>query len=349
MGRPLRIERVGGWYHITGRGNERKAIFRDNRDRFHFVGLMAGMVARFRIILHAYQLMDNHYHLIVQLTEKNLSRAGQWLNVSYVNWFNLRHERSGHLFQGRFKSYVVDPMEWGLELSRYVHLNPVRVRELGLGKSDRGQIRAGLHGRPDLAVVKERLRLMRRNQWGSYRAYAGLAKKPEWLECDVILGMLGGRTSDRRKNYREYVESALREGLPRSPWESLQENVVLGGAAFLEKLRSHVRGNAREQRGVARLGRVRPSFGEVIAALEKLKGQSWEELCGRHGDSNRDLALYIGQRTCGLTLKELALMAGMNDYTAVSMAIRRFEKRLEHAATDRQRMQELCQMLNVPM
>jgi putative transposase len=94
MGRPLRIERAGGWYHVTGRGNERKAIFRDNRDRFRFLGLLAGMVERFRVVLHAYQLMGNHYHLIVELTEENLSRAGQWLNVSYSSWFNLRHRRS---------------------------------------------------------------------------------------------------------------------------------------------------------------------------------------------------------------------------------------------------------------
>jgi REP element-mobilizing transposase RayT len=83
--------------------------------------------------------MDNHYHLILELTELNLSRAGQWLNGSYSTWFNRRHRRCGHLFQGRFKAVIVDPEEWGLALSRYVHLNPVRIRRLGLGKSDRAR------------------------------------------------------------------------------------------------------------------------------------------------------------------------------------------------------------------
>ena len=83
MSRPLRIERAGGWYHLTGRGNERRSIYRDNRDRQHFCELLAEMVARFRLRLHAFVLMDNHYHLIVELTEPNLSRAGQWFNVSY--------------------------------------------------------------------------------------------------------------------------------------------------------------------------------------------------------------------------------------------------------------------------
>jgi len=87
MSRPLRIERAGGWYHLTARGNERRPIFRDNRDRAHFCDLLGEMVARFRVRLHAFVLMDNHYHLVVELTEPNLSRTGQWLNVSYSVWF----------------------------------------------------------------------------------------------------------------------------------------------------------------------------------------------------------------------------------------------------------------------
>src|SRR6266498_2435192 len=133
MARPLRIEQAGGWYHITTRGNERRAIFRSDRDREHFLEVLAEMTRRFGVRLHAYVLMDNHYHLLLQLTEPNLSRAVQWLNVSYSIWFNRRHRRSGHLFQGRFKSVVLDPIQWGLELSRYVHLNPVRVGRMGLG------------------------------------------------------------------------------------------------------------------------------------------------------------------------------------------------------------------------
>jgi putative transposase len=349
MGRPLRIERAGGWYHVTGRGNERKAIFRDNRDRFRFLGLLAGMVQRFRVVLHAYQLMDNHYHLIVELTEPNLSRAGQWLNVSYSSWFNLRHRRSGHLFRGRFKSVVVDPGEWALALSRYVHLNPVRLGSLGLGKVEQQRIRAGAGGAPELRLVKERLRRLRRNQWGSYRAYAGLAKRPAWLTCEVILEMLGGPKSDREKNYRKYVEGALREGTPESPWEHLQEQVVLGGKGFLAKLRRHVSGDAREQRGVARLASARPEFSQVIAAMEKLKGKSWLEFRDRHGDGGRDLALYVGQRVCGMKLRELAAATGMTEYSAASIAIRRFEGRLKRSRFDRDQLKQLYQMLNVEL
>jgi REP-associated tyrosine transposase len=118
MARALRIERPGGWYHVTARGNERKSIYLDEADRRHFCQLLSQAVASFGLTLHAYVLMDNHYHLMLELAEANLGRAMQWLGVSYSVWFNRRHQRSGHLFQGRYKAIVVEPLGWGLELSR---------------------------------------------------------------------------------------------------------------------------------------------------------------------------------------------------------------------------------------
>lgn len=349
MSRPLRIERAGGWYHLTGRGNERRAIFRGNQDRVHFCELLGEMVVRFRVRLHAYVLMDNHYHLVVELTEPNLSRTGQWLNVSYSVWFNRRHRRSGHLFQGRFKSVVVDPVQWGLELSRYVHLNPVRVGRLGLGKAERQKQRVGATGAPDARMVKERLTRLRRYRWSSYRAYVGLGKRPEWLECETVLELGGGRKEERQRNYREYVESAVREGLRKNPWGALQDQVVLGGEEFLQKLRAHVRGNAREQRGAKRLGQMRPKLEEVIANVEKVKGQTWGELRDRHGDEGRDLVLYLGRRACGIKLGQLAVVAGMSDYKAVSIAIRRYEGQLRRNKSRRELLRRICQMSNVEM
>src|ERR1044071_7225824 len=114
MARPLRIEKAGGWYHVTARGNERKSIYRDDQDREHFLELLQEVVLRFRVRLHGYVLMDNHYHLLLELTEPNLSRAVQWLNVSYSVWFNRRRRRSGHFFHGRFKSVAVERDEWAL-------------------------------------------------------------------------------------------------------------------------------------------------------------------------------------------------------------------------------------------
>src|ERR1051325_2739558 len=287
MSRPLRIERAGGWYHLTARGNERRAIFRDDRDRAHFCELLGQMVSLYRVRLHAFVLMDNHYHLLMELSEPNLSRTGQWLNVSYSVWFNRRHRRSGHLFQGRFKSVLVDPTQWGLELSRYVHLNPVRTGRMGLGKVERQKRREGASGAPEDGAVKERIARLRQYRWSSYRAYMGLGKRPDWLEGGQGLGVGGGKKEERKRNYREYVESAVREGLKASPWEQVQEQVVLGGGEFVEKLRALVSGNALEQRGARRLAQARPKLEEVIRNLEKVKGQPWAEFRDRHGDEGR--------------------------------------------------------------
>src|SRR5262250_1418442 len=108
MARPLRIERPGGRYHVTARGNERKAVYRDDSDRAHFLELLSENTERFALRVHAYVLMHNHFHLMVETPQANLSRAMHWLNLSYSVWFNRRHNRAGHLFQGRFKSVVVE-------------------------------------------------------------------------------------------------------------------------------------------------------------------------------------------------------------------------------------------------
>ena len=107
MARSLRIERPGAWYHVRARGNERRNIVRDDRDRQHWCELFAELAIRFRIVIHSYVLMDNHYHLLLETPLANLSRAMQWLNVSYTVWFNRRHGRVGHLFQGRYKAILV--------------------------------------------------------------------------------------------------------------------------------------------------------------------------------------------------------------------------------------------------
>jgi REP element-mobilizing transposase RayT len=349
MARPIRIERVGGWYHITARGNERRAIYRDNRDRQHFCELLGEMVSQLNLVLHAFVLMDNHYHLLVELREANLSRAAQWLNVSYSLWFNRRHGRCGHLFQGRFKSVIVDSKQWGLGLSRYIHLNPVRTGKLGLSKPEQQRMRAGASGAPEAAVVRKRTSQLRRYRWSSYRAYIGLAKAPEWLECQTVLKLGGGRKGEERRNYREYVEAALREGLAKSPWEELKEQVVLGSQEFVSGLKEHLTGDEREQRGARRLREQRPDLARVIRCVEEVKGQKWEKFRDRHGDNGRDLVLYLGRKVCGLKLKDLAQSVEAKEYATVAMAVKRFETGLKKGKSPQEEYRRVMQMLNVKM
>jgi putative transposase len=328
MARPVRIEIPGGWYHVSARGNEGRRVFVDDKDRVRLVELLAEWVERFDVRLHAYVLMDNHYHLLVETPQANLSPAMQWLGVSYTVWFNRRHGRVGHLFQGRFKAVVLEAETAAVELSRYLHLNPVRVGRLGLGKMAQRRSALGMIDKPDAQQVAGRLEQLRRYPWSSYRAYVGRAKPPGWLTRRRVLGMVGGGSgSERQQAYRRYVEEAVREGLAESPWQRLEAGVVLGGQKFVERMRRHLRGDEREQPQLRRL-QARPSWEQVVAAVEKVKGQRWETFRDRYGDWGRDLALYVGRRRAGMRLRQLAEAAGGVDYGSAAGAVQRFAQRL---------------------
>src|SRR2546428_13595204 len=148
MARALRIEIPGGRYHLTARGNERKDIFWGDTDRFHLLELLGELTERFGVRVQAYVLMNNHYHLLLETPEPNLSRSMQWLNGSYCVWFNERHRRDGHLLQGRFRSFIIEDDAGWQEVARYVHLNPARPKRLGLDQAARAASHAGLPERP---------------------------------------------------------------------------------------------------------------------------------------------------------------------------------------------------------
>ena len=326
MARPLRMERAGAWHHVTARGNERRAIYRDEKDRAHFCQLLGETVKVFAWRLHAYVLMENHYHLLVETPEPNLGRGMQWLNTSYSVWFNRRCQRVGHLFQGRFKSIVVDPAGWALALSRYVHLNPVRVGGLGLDKSARQRDRVGVGGKPAVKEVQGRVNRLRGYRWSSYRAYVGLAKAPSWLRCERILELGGGRQQRARVSYRRYVEAAIRQGLGESPWENLRAQTALGGAEFARRVAGGLglaRRNSRRRRELAR-----PTVAQIIAAVEEVKGEKWERFRDRHGDWGRDMVFYLGRKDWAVKLRELGDCAGGTEEMAVSVAARRFAQRV---------------------
>jgi REP-associated tyrosine transposase len=170
VARPLRIEFEGALYHLTGRGNARQRIFADEADCARFVQLLSDSLRRYDIALHAYVLMGNHYHLMAETRQVNLSRWMHWLITAYTVYFNRRHRLAGHLFQGRYKSIVIEAEGYLLSLSRYLHLNPVRGKVIG---------------RADPLQRRQRLRAWR---WSSYRGYSGLAKQESWIEEELILG-----------------------------------------------------------------------------------------------------------------------------------------------------------------
>jgi putative transposase len=127
MARPLRISYPGAFYHVTSRGNEQKAVFKSTPDRERFLEYLESSVQRYNAIIHAYCLMDNHYHLLLETPDGNLSRIMAHINGAYTMYFNIKRKRFGHLFQGRYKAILVEADEYAEELSRYIHLNPVRA------------------------------------------------------------------------------------------------------------------------------------------------------------------------------------------------------------------------------
>jgi putative transposase len=317
MARPLRVDIEDGWYHVTARGDHRQEIFSDERDHGHFVELLKEMSERFRVGVMAYVCMGNHYHVMVRTPDANLSRAIQWLNISYSVWFNKRHEETGHVFQGRFKSIVVEGAAWGLELSQYVHLNPVRINELGQGKRQRAADRAGVSRPPTAEEVKLRLVKLRGYRWSSYRAYAGYSGKPDWLDSEELLARAGGEGK-----YREQVEDRIRQGVEETPWAQVKLGISLGTVEFAKVVRARLKSGREmsEKRGL----RKQVGFEDVVAVVERLTGDPWPVFCERHGDKRRDLVLWVARRCTGLTLAELGQKAGGMDYAAVTMAVRRF-------------------------
>lgn len=322
MARPLRIEFPGARHHVMARGNERRAIFRDNADRRQFVQLLSVLPERFGVALHAWVLLDNHYHLLLETPEANLGRACQWLNVSYSVWFNRRHERSGHLFQGRFKSALVEPSNW-LEVARYVHLNPVRVAGLGLGKIERARQRSAAARDPGATLVSRRLGVLRGYRWSSYRALAGLAPLPAWLAENPFLQARKGQTREEaRRAFREYHEAPLREGRLESVWDRMVGGAVLGSAAFADSVKDRLKGLSREVSGASRW---RPSVGwePIVRAVEAEQGERWEVFRDRYGDWGRDLALYLGRMRGRMTLRELGARVGGLGAAATGQAVNR--------------------------
>ena len=214
MSRPLRIEFAGALYHITSRGDRREAIYEDDEDREAFLDVLAEVVVRYNWICHAFCLMTNHFHLVIETVEGNLSKGMRQLNGVYTQASNRRHHRVGHLFQGRFKGILVDKEAYLLELIRYVVLNPLR---------------AGMVDLPE------------QWPWSSYRATMGEVPVPKWLEVDAILSHFGTEVEEARQHYRCFVMDGVGQGI----WEKLRQQIYLGGEDFVERMqaKSKIEGN----------------------------------------------------------------------------------------------------------
>jgi putative transposase len=232
MARPLRIEFPGAIYHVTSRGDRREPIFEDDADRHTFLTVIAQATERFDAVILAYCLMDNHYHLVVHTRRGNLSRLMQQLNGVYTQTYNRRHNKVGHLFQGRFKGILVDENAYLLEVCRYVDLNPLRARMV----RDPGKW-----------------------PWSSYRAHTGQATSPAWLDTPTVHGYLLGRdavtAADRRRAGLRYA-ALVAAGKGVKLWdEALAHQIFLGGQKFVERMQALMEKDTSSAKDIPRLQR----------------------------------------------------------------------------------------------
>lgn len=318
MARALRIDIRDGWYHITNRGLDRQRIFEDTRDYGHFLELLGEMHERYLVRVHAYVLMANHYHLLIQTPEANASQAMQWLNMSYSLWFNCRHNRVGPLFQGRFQSVLIEgDGAWVLEACFYLHLNPVCTRALGLDKRGRKVEGRGLRS-PNAEQTRARMERLRSYRWSSYRAYAGYCQKAEWLETGEVLRRSGGR-----ERLRKRIENYLMQEMNEDKIMALKARLLLGSTAFVEAMKQRISKMSKEQPDRKILER-HVTFNQIVSVVEKEIGEKWNRFFNRHGDKGRDMVLYLARKRSGLTLREIGECAGGLEYKTVGKAIERF-------------------------
>ena len=210
MARPLRLELAGALYHVTSRGDGREDIYRSDDDRLAWLDTLAQVCARFNWVCHAYCQMDNHYHLVIETPEANLSKGMRHLNGVYTQRYNRSHQRVGHVFQGRFKAILVEKDSYLLELARYVVLNPLREK-----------------------VVRQ----LNHWPWSSYLATCGQVAAPDWLQTDFILSQFSKQRARAIAKYITFVQEG--KGLP-SVWEQLQGQIYLGSTAFVEKMQVQI-------------------------------------------------------------------------------------------------------------
>lgn len=318
MGRPLRIEYPGAVYHITSRGNERQTIYRDKKDKVRFLKIIADTSIKFQIVVYAYVLMDNHFHLLLETPQGNLSQVMQKINVSYTNGFNARYKRSGHLFQGRYQAIIVDKDSYLMELSRYIHLNPIRA-----------------------GIVEK----VEDYPWSSYADYLDPKKAVKWLETKWVLEQFSKTLLNACKMYKQFVD----EGVNRSsPFKEAYLGVVLGSAPFVERMKSKLDGMASDKEiptlrrcqaelTLARIDQVVSDFYEIT--LDLLHRRSKE------GNWYQQVAVYFAKSLTHLKNSEIGDHYGGRHYSTVTKIMVRMSEKIKENQKIRQEVKKIEELL----
>ena len=276
MARPLRIELPGGLFHVTSRGDRREAIFLDDADRQHWLALLGEVCSRYNWSCHAYCLMDNHFHIVVETVDGNLSAGMRQLNGVYTQWHNRMHNRVGHVFQGRFKAIMVQRESYLLELARYVVLNPVR---------------AGMCKQPEDWP------------WSSYHAMLGQIAPPPWLQVRWLLSQFDENPQAAVGAFIDHVRAGV--GLP-SLWEQLEGQLYLGDATFVEVMGKKMAARHSADAEIPRLQRraSAPPLTQFIAMPQRNPAIEQAYATGRYSMKQIAQAFGVHYATVSRVLKK---------------------------------------------
>ena len=328
MARPLRIQFENAYYHVTCRGNARQEIFTNDTDRSVFLDLLERSADIHQTEILAYVLMPNHFHLLVKTPLGNLQEFMRHFNICYTSYYNRAHDRTGHLYQGRYKSFLVDADHYLQEVSRYIHLNPLRVKS-----------RSGMR-------LDEKRKYLRNYRWSSYEGYVSTANRRPFLRVREVLDYFGGDGARGRRKYEDFVTQGL-SGEIQNPLERGKGHGILGVEEFIEKIRGQYLSSSQESREL-------PAVKKILAQVEPekiLRGicdvfeVDKESLLKRgYKGVARGVVMEMLYRHGGMNQREIGELMGI-DYSAVSVARKRLREEQEKDRKLLARIERLNQRL----
>jgi len=263
MARPLRLEFAGALYHVTSRGDHQDAIYLTDDDRSAYLEILGDVCERYNWIVHAYCLMDNHYHILIETPDSNLSKGMRQLNGVYTQYFNRTHKRVGHVYQGRYKAIIVQKEAYLLEVARYIVLNPVRAR----------MVRTAIDW-----------------PWSSYRATAGQVDPPIWLDCQWIIAHFSKRKTTAIDRYRQFVIEGKNQP---SIWERLRNQIFIGNEDYIEKIQRKIEKDIDISEIPSSQRRPIPKSIEHYAKKYKDRDQAIVAVYKSGGYSMKEIAIYF--------------------------------------------------------
>lgn len=332
MSRQLRIQYSGAFYHVTCRGNERQDIYKDQEDYEVFLEKLSDSLDVYNVSLLGYVCMTNHFHLLVMTPDGNLSNFMRHFNIAYTGVFNRRYNRSGHLYQGRYKSYLIDADSYLKELTRYIHLNPVRIKKITSKSTD------------------DKIRLLKNFSYSSLSGYTNTRKRDSFINYSTVLSYFGGDTTEGRKAYRQFVYRGLLKGV-ESPLDIGKGSGIIGSDGFIDQIKERYldRDKKKSQREQPQLKEIRSVYNpeELIEEFCTIVRHDPDEMCRRGKNSTeRSMLMELLYRYCNITQPEIGHLLGNIDYSAVSVSRKRLRLKMEKDSSLKKRFKSILSDLS---